>query len=408
MINIRVKFILFILVSILMIIGCTNKNSNLGFPGSDFNNYQITLLDSVFTSAYTYKDSIAAFPSNTKLIIGNYQNTESRIILRFTNLPRNVTLQEDPSLNFYINKRYNPQTMNIKIAQISDKIFTQNTATWTSYFENSNWDNPGGDYTDSLMTLHTKDFSVDSTNISFTIPKEIVQKWINENNIYTNYGLILIAEDANDTFVEFYASEAAPAVRPNLKLKYLNSNNEVKEDTRYATHDTFIHNKEETPLVLQPLIISNIPPRSVYLDFKLPYTAFTGIDFEEDLRKININQATLILSVNEDSTLFMNDRYMIGVGIPHTKPTEENLKQHFDITKMYLYATTNKAINNNKIEINITSIIQHFVSNFRENNGIYIINNQKNMDFSHIYIYGLDEANSELRPKINIKYTVLD
>jgi hypothetical protein len=403
------KLYIFVSILILFVIGCTNDNSNLGFPGSDINNHQTVLNDSIFIDMKTYQLDIDVFPDNAKLIVGNYDSTNVRSLIRFANLPTEISLIEDPILSLYLNHQHNSENLNLKIAKLENNIFMQNYATWEKFNETEEWTQPGGDFTDSLSFTIDFDSEVDTLKISFSLPKEIFQDWIDKNDIYTNYGLILYSEDTEDSFLDFYSSEAGIDLRPNVSLKYKDSTNEEITDIRNVTHDTFIHNQIDEELNSEELIISNIPPKCIYFTFDINHNDFDDLNSEEELQKININQAQLIFSINPETTLSY-DSFLIGMGIPYDLPDINNLSDSFDITNMWLFSSTIDYVNkeDNTLTINITPIIQHILSKNRPNNGIYLINNQKNMDFSHINVYGPDEDNVNLRPKINIKYSTLD
>lgn len=402
MINILKKITCsFILLSALFFIACTDKNSNIGFPGTNFTNYEITIPDSVFHNLYTYKDSLNAFTGNTKLILGNYNNTDTRILIRFINIPKNVTLNENPTISFSINKKHNPGIYNIKVAQIDEKIFMQNYATWEKFNETEYWTNPGGDFSEPFKQFEYNFTENDS--LIFEIDKEIAQDWI-DKDFLENYGLIIYTENIQDSFIEFYSTETL--IRPQIHLNYKKSDNTDLKESRNASFDTFIHNKSEEAFDSNSLFFSNLPPRSIFTEFNLPYQLFEGINSEADLQKININQAFLIFSVNNSNSLMMNNRFNIGLGIPFTKTTE--IQETFDYTEMWLYPATIDSLKNDKIFLNITGPIQQFVSKNRPNNGLCFINNHRNMDFSHLNIFHKDENDIQLRPKILIRYSVLN
>ncbi len=403
----NIKKIIYPIFFILILISCTNKNSNIGFPGSNIKNLQTVVDYTTFNNFSSYHLDIETFPSNSKIIVGNYKGIDSRILFKFTNLPTKINLIEDPVIKFFINHKYNPQNINLKIGLLENFVFDHNYANWTQYNNTDEWNTPGGDFTESSSLILDYDVVTDSTFFSFSIPKNIVQEWIDSNN--TNYGLIIYAYDTEDSFIDFYSSKAGIEVRPNISLKYNDSNNIEITDTRNVTQDTFIHNKQAEQLSINEMMISNIAPKSIYFSFDLNKDYFDEVNTDYDFRKININQAYLIFSIDPENTLSYGS-YLLGIGIPHTKPDINNLSSEFDINKMWLFSSTRDMVDyeTNTIKINITPIVQHIISNNRPNNGVYIINNQKNMDFSHIKLLGLDAEDENLKPVINIKYSILD
>ena len=405
MINIPKK-ILFILIGI-FIVSCTNRNSPIGFPGTSFESHEIVLEYPHFVNIYTFQDTMHNFPGNTKLILGNYNGADARVLMRFISWPRNartIELDEDPEITLFINRRHNPSTFDINVALIDTvkkNIFMENEATWTHFNNNTEWDIKGGDFHEP--PLRSREVNVETDTLRFTIDKSIVHRWMRVTDFRDNFGIIIYSENAKDSFIEFHSTESAPHLRPQIELKYALPNGNKETQVMRANFDTFIHNMQ--PELKDPfdLRISNIPPRSIYALFNLNYEKFKGVESKEELRLINVNQAFLIFTVDQKNTLMTNTRYSLEVAIPFSKPIE--VQRTFDFNNMWTYAPVADSLRAGRMYLNVTGPIQRIVSGGRENNGIVFRNRQRNQDFSHISLFGLEDE-LESRPKLLIRYSV--
>jgi len=417
----KVKTLIVLIVFLaIIVISCTNKSSPLGSPGTKTEYHQITLPDTIITRIYTYRDTIATYAKtsdflwrtfsersiNPKIIIGNFDNTKIRSLIRFTSLPIDTTFVS-ASITLHINYIHNTQDYQISIAPLQDVIFYDDYASWTQWGITSDrvWKNPGGDFNKEKLKIHNISLSDSIKTIELSIDREIVLEWISKG-WEKNFGLIIFAENVNESFIEFNSANSA-SLKPQINL-YYKKDNELENITRNALFSTFIHNKENDTIddISSGLYISNIAPRSIFMDlFNLEniYQLFPGIENQNDLSLVNIIQASLILSVKNDNTRLTNDKIYMNTAIPNESQNEP--QEIFDYSEMWHYARFRVGIDNDKININILGPIQQMISKNRPNNGICLVNNQRNMDFSSIEFYGKD-ASDHLRPVINIKYAV--
>jgi hypothetical protein len=391
----------------ILFIGCHNKNTDLGFPGSSFDNYDITFNEEVFDDIYTFEDNLSQFPNNQKLILGNYQGADIRMLMRFVNLPTNITLTEDPTISLIISRKRNPMPMEISVAGVGDKIFLQNFATWERYNDTALWTTPGGDIIDTTAVTSTFTNAEDETSVTIRLDRKLVQKWINDSNFLLNYGVIVSTSGISDSFVEFFSGKSGAGVRPTINLKFTNNATGTPDSlSRPVSYDTFIHSYLEHDLNPDILCIGNIYPTSVYAKVDLPYHVFDGVYEASCLQKVNIMQAQLILSVNESISLNTNPRFNISIGLPVESFLDRQTSFDYSAGSMYRYAATIDTLRAGKMYINITTPLQQIFSNNRQNNGFVLLNSYRNMDFSRLYIYNKDADNPELRPKLRIRYSV--
>jgi hypothetical protein len=407
----RKKLFFNIIIFIMILIGCSEQNSNVGFPGTSFVNGQTEITD--FEMIYTFADTLFVFGNNPKLLLGKKDNIDCRVLLRFTNLPNDPLFVNDENataqITLFINYKH-PKIINptIQVGLLQDKIFTRAHATWEKCNSTENWDIPGGDFL--YLSSFTENITTETDSINIDLNAQVVKDWI-ASGAEGNYGLILFSENMTDSFIEF--NSVLSTRRPRITLTYKDANDDDKSETRLAVWDTFIHNAQND-LNSNQLFISNIFPKSIYTHFELPIEKFQfpvndiGVDFS----RINITQAFLYLVVNEANTVFTNARYSITPALPRDDTVGE-VKPSFDLSKVYRYTTTTDSLRTfdkpgyKEMRINIAAPLNLIIKNLRPNHGLILINNQSNLDLSSINFYGLD-ATENLRPRIEIRYSVYD
>ena len=434
--NFKRRYILIVISMILMtlcFVGCQDKASNIGFSGTQFRNFEkeISLHDNFFNYS-VFRDQ--EYIRNQKLVLGEYNGMESRVLMRFTGLPRNAILAEDPiiALDLIWNKdnRINEEDLNIVVAPLKNNIFISTQANWFNLSDDRKWIMPGakGDYDTERAERFVFTFTeTDSTTItrSFKINKEIVQEWIDSETLpitnTKNFGLIIYTENAENHLVEFFTS---PDIRaPRMEMKFENRD-PITTRTRVVS---FIHNGIQNGDDTDRsdwFGFSNIRPKSIYINkLNLNYQHFENeIINPETFRKININKAYLIFNVIEEesqtqifSTDTITNRFSFNSGILRSvhegNPDGLNLswvdlvytqrKNNIDPFS----ATRDTKFEDNEIYFDITNPLQFIVSGILPNNGIAVINQNKNLDFTHVSLYGLDGEENK-RPRLKIYYSV--
>ena len=392
---------LFFLLSV-MIISCQNKSSPFGFPPSQTENEEIILYSNAFKTIYAYQDTISAYIGNQKLVLGNYQEINTRVLLRYVNLPLG-DLSKNPIIILHYNPLTvrNPQEYNIKVAPIVETVFMENYVTWERANDEDDWKTPGGDFGDLTEFKHVFSESDTLHTVKFEIDKEIVQKWISGGTFTDNLGIIFFTDDITDSFVEFYSTESPnPNLRPQIELFY---ENEEEPTFRYANYDAFIYDKKHESFDENDLVISNILPASIFTQLDLSFETHeetyskAGILNETDLKRININQAYIIFYVDDEKSMYKTSSFDINLDLA--------LGEEWDMSTTYsttLWRTIGLTTDN-EMRIIATRTLQEVISGYREQYGFVLRNNLSNMDFSHINL----STNPELEPKIIIRFSRL-
>ena len=428
------RYILIVITMILMtlcFVGCQDKASNIGFSGTQFQNFEKEIkLHDYFFNYSVFGDH--EYIRNQKLILGEYNGMESRVLLRFTGLPRNAILSDDPviSLDIIWNKdnRINENDLNIVVAPLKNNIFISTQANWFNLSDDRKWIEPGakGDYDTERAERFVFTFAeTDSVTItrSFTINKDIVQEWIDSEVLpiteTMNFGLIIYTENVENHLVEFYTSPDIRAPRMSMAFENRDPYTSRTRVVSFIHNGIHIENENERS---DWFGFSNIRPKSIYINkLNLNYQHFeNAIINSETFRKININKAYLVFNVIEDETqIFSTDtitnRFSFNSGILRSihdgNPDGLNLswvdliytqrKNNIDPFN----ATRDTKFEDNKIYFDITNPLQFIISEILPNNGIALINQNINLDFTHVSLYDLD-AEENKRPRIKIYYSV--
>ncbi|HPY96749.1 MAG TPA: DNRLRE domain-containing protein [Candidatus Cloacimonadota bacterium] len=395
-----------IIFSIFITISCSNKNSMVGFPGSKIDIYEITLPDSCFQISYTWGDSVNIFERNTKLVLGSYDNIESRVLVRFANFPKNPNDIKNASVSLSIYKN-NLNTDAEYSVHLLTKKWVDNQANWTKYSKSSNWDSNGGDFASEEIASFTINASR-ADSIGFSIPSSIITQWIEQDT--TNFGLIIKEKtrQRDSQFVEFYSTESYSTVlSPILKFDYTNDKGKELVYKNRSNADIFIHNAEDNLNVTDDVLsLWNITPRAIAMKINIPFELFaeadSSITSEDDLRLITINRADLILTKTEEIFPFTNEKNSVS-SYYLTVPLVD--QSYFTKENLLLAHSVVDTLKSNQLFVNITSPIQAYVSNIKPNNGLIIKSNYQNMDFSRINFYNINSVDISKRPKIKIRFS---
>ena len=426
------KYVIIVfLVFICIFTGCTNKNSPFGSPEANIIFNEIELSGSMIESIYTYRDSVESYMQtrnfasrnirilldyNHKIVLGNYEGIDIRALVRFDNVNVDTMFVSDAELSLFVHhiEHLGLQDFSIKIAPLSKQF--DNYATWEKYGEAGVdfWEQVGGDF--QLEEALSYTFStIDSTgsdidSITFGIDKDILKGWLSDNST-NSFGLILIADEVNEGFIEFYSrNNGVASLQPQLKV-FL----EEEDKSIHASFSVYIHDYSEdggSEYLRDGIYLSNIMPRSFFLELSSLdslYTLFPEISSARELKRINILQANLVLSINHDNTMMTNQQISVVPAIPDTTIYLTHPQDRFDYTKWYFYEriTVSYKDEDTTMSIKITDPMRALISGIRDNRGIGFVNLQRNMDFSHINFYGMNAEGSR-KPKIVIKYSYIN
>lgn len=412
--NIRLKKFGLIMMILLFIFGCTQKDNVVGTNGPEGPSPISTTIDSEdFTAKYSYEDSCAYSNSNT-LLLGNYQEETSYALLRFTSLPDSFYDISSVNISLEISKRNEFETVDnttLKLATVNDILWFEN-ATWWVSSDSTDWDGEHFsdlDYTD--LTLSEYGIICEEDSIYIELDTDILADWIDAED---NSGLVIYSESGG--FMELFSSEYGNDQNPVLTFDYKLAETDTvfTTETIETCYDCIVfetdavYNKWEDELK-----ISNIQPVNIFTKFEINDSIFVnGLpddyqiadnDTTLYLQRLTINKAELILNNNGVNAYPLSGStylypYLVTSDTVNTDPANLDipLLSLEDVDESYISSTTD-TLQTAQIAIDITSVIQNYVSDEIDNNGIVIRSINVNDDFIHT------EFDNE--PQINIIFT---
>ncbi len=411
--NIGIRLVGIIMIISLIMISCTQKDNIVGTDGSgNLTPLNVTIDQNSFTEMYSYEDSCAYSNSNT-MLVGKYEDETSYSLLRFTSLPDSFYEISNVRISLQIKDRHNfdiVDNMTLQLANINDIEWYENATWWTSS-DSTDWNNgehfSETDYTDYWPGVYEIECEGDSINIIFS-NSSILEEWINED---VNSGLVIYSY--TDGFLELYTSEYSNDKNPILTFEY----RETAEDTLITKtiqtcYDCMIYETDNNYEKWEnELKISNIQPINIYTKFDIMESIFTDVlpaDYviaDDDtilfLQRITINRAELILNNDGVNTYPLDGSislspYFVTSDTINTDITEIPLLTNDDIDDLYISSTTD-TLNSEQFIINITKVIQYYISGEYDNNGIVIKSLNVNDNFIH--------TEFDLEPEIRITFT---
>ena len=384
-----------ILVGLLtLFFGCTDKKNNIGFENQN-PPQEILFGDSIFVETngakfYSFEDSLKNYQSNDKLIVANYpkfeSNNEIRTLFRLITLPDTV-LSIDSEIEMtipIINSSQDFTASDLKFGKVSTN-WSETKATWFSAIDSTdtpNWNNPGGDFED----IDFEEVTVENDTVFVTIQEELLIEWINDIN--ANYGIIVYTQTP-DLIIEFNSSESINS--PRIKFTYTNKNEESVDFNKSFTYDTFIAETNDIFSIYQDrLILSNIQPIRSYLKFNLDKDYFNITDSTE-FKRITINKAELYFTRKTENEYFEQSTfsikpYLVSNVLEDTTDESEPMIADDDYEDLYNITSIDslKMSEPDLFKVDISKMVQSYISNNTENNGILLRSIYESKDLKYL------------------------
>ena len=379
------KFIsIMILVLLIFIVSCTQKNNYMGYD------QDVVIVSDTISNALTlersFTDTIGIYPSNSVMLVGNFNRVKTRSLMRFGTLPDTAWLDSTSfeSCEILFERKSQLETdINIHAYKL--------LIDWS--VGSTKWDSIGTyDYED-FPDIDPVVFTFDQDSLPQTIDTTIVSNWIMQDSL--NYGMLLDAPDAVDNFVEFYTFNSNDK-GPKLKIVAIGDET-GKKDTLLlgTTRDTFIGFDENMQKNYDPgkMIIANLPPSRLVLKVHVDsiYTQL-GISLDQ-LKKYSINLA----EVQIDSLIVENsyvDNDYISIIPYYVSDTQADECTYISTTPTSYFRKSDSLSS-----ITITTVLEGIIRGDLSNPYIALVSTQENKDYSFLEFF----ENST--PALRIIYT---
>ncbi len=419
----KLNGILVTLIFLAFFAGCSDTKNNVGIPS----NYKADTLrvysDSLFVYQYSLEDSVANFINSTKLIAGDYRNNNSVILMKFGVFPQDEFLIENSGaeLSLQIKQKENTDLSEIKFGLVKQN-WDSYQATWLKADNDNLWEASWDDITANLITDVQHTTTVTDSTVSFIFTKEtmqeIIDEWINydlDNEIIpAHYGFAVYLENSSDFYAEFYSRSTDKG--PKLTFDY-KSIEELREDEvlsyeRVAMSNTFINSKmpQNDGTLNHQLLLANIAPTLSVIKFdtdnlKESLKNQTGKDV--NIGMVTINKAELVLSLDETNSHFSEQSFGI-YSYYLLEEKEYELNQEIKSSDLGVLSPNYLATLNSDestVAINITSLVQAFISDIKTNNGIVLKSSKESFDNSFVRFHNQNAADAAKRPFLKLIYT---
>ncbi len=408
------KFQIIGLLLVLILVGaCTKKNNLTGTNWSDIN--ALSFQDNAAVeSGYTFPaDSLLSITNNKKnLLVGNWEGSTAMSILRFTNLPTETAIAGYHDIN----------SLNLEIILQRRNALQREPLTLNFYKVNSGWAvNPD--------TLSADDYSlipgtaklvpseiISGDTLTVSLPYSLIQNWQADAD---STGLNILIKAENEGFVELKLSTATVGSKLSFKYKETPSDEVYKDFERYATFNSYSFTHPEVEPSPGVWKLSNFAPQRMYVDLQPDFAMFKDENgatlLPEELKRVTINKAELVLYIKDDLPNYKNtSSYRVSAFLLKERPEDGAIIPTLDMQTPQFISVLESIVNtsSDSILINITPIIQAYISEktFSDDTvvtpqGIVIMSNYERKDFGEIEFYHPSTAPEDKEPYIRVKYT---
>ncbi len=412
--NIRITG--FILIMILVIIGCTNKSNLVGTGENEGPEPESVIIGSeYFSSFHSFEDSLKNFNTD-RTVIGNYEKygtvNQAVSLIKFTSLPDSFYAIEDANLILSIKNKHNFDIIDnttLKIGRIINENWYESTALWKEPTDSTSWS--GDDFSlfdgDDFELIPDLVMTLEEDSLVIDIPEYLIENWIDADTL--NFGLAFYTPDS-DCFLEINSSENGnDDLKPFITYEYMeaDTNTTFTTQTVYASHDiTIFYTDDEYAAFPGQLILSDIQPIKMFIKFEVPDSIFIPVEIEDPelyMQRLTINKAELILYNSENNqypaagTIYI-DPFIVTtdtVDLNYTDPYSPFMTSD-DYEDLFI-SSSSDSLGTEEFKIDITKILQKLTAGEYEKYGIMLKSIYECRDFMHLEF--------ETEPEIRIIFT---
>jgi len=323
---------------------------------------------------------IAKTGKSGNLLLGQFQGYETRILLKFGELPDTAQV-ETAQLVLFPHAIYGDTTaapLPISLHRITE-TWAEETAVW-------------GDVEGRFESEPLGSFElIPSTSAAdtFTIPASLVQEWIDHPE--QNHG-VLLKTRGSGFIKEYHSREGDQLNYPRLKLVYTKEG--VRDTSDYkASGDVFIVESQ-----------GDLRSDRLYVGNGIACRSLLRFDFSTLPEKTLINYASLCLRVDQENTLKRTDYTFIIQIFRVTTPDWDPGTIEVDSTSVISQSIKE----GDSLVVNIASFVQKWVSDRLdgwENYGMLLSSKTEGSDISRLAFFS-SEADIPLSPKLTLYYSL--
>ena len=371
---------LIITLSLLIINGCRSDKPIQGPDLADPDNrgkVRFTISTSDLEESFS---DIATTGRSIYLSLGSFKNIETRILLRFDNIPDSVTAATITLIPHAI-VGDSSGSFTATVHQILTD-WDEPTVT-DSNFVNMFEPNPIG----SAEVFPTVSKIVDSLSTTDTlrieIDAEVVNTWIDST---ANKGVLI--NFSNDGFIKEFFSRENASNRPQLEIQFA-ENGSALDTTLTVRADAYLVRSLADP-----------PPEPLYVGNAIRHQSVIEFDLTNIQREATINKAILKLNAQEENSLLKDDGILLEF-LRLKEPFEDHDSIRLDSSLVIRPISSFGGSDS----LNIQVFVQEWISERFENNGFIIRPQAPGRDVSRVAFYST-EIDTSLAPKLKIDFTL--
>ncbi len=390
--KIPIQYILIlILISTFFMSGCNNNPNDLGLNYISSDTLGTLILDSQKdTMNITNKNFLKYVntSSSFNMMVGNYQNYNSKALLRFNSITADFDSSSILSATLYL--RYNGYAFSDSNGITSFNIYKINsdydfdTVTYDQFSSSDIGTTLLGSYSG---TPH------DTVKIAIPFNNQTIKDWLESaadtNYTVKNYGIILVPNSNSNNIKAFYTYGSGDVNNiPTI----------VAIVTKYGVVDTLTFNTTKS-VSLNYAPTTLMTNDRIFLQNGVAFRDVMKFDLTKLSSKVIINQALITLSLDRANSFISNS---LG--------SDAKLLANMITDSV---ALTNDGINfysiqpdSNTYTINVTPIFQKWNYGVSPNFGILIRNIYDYTNLDKFVFYSGNYSDASKRPKLRIRYTI--
>jgi hypothetical protein len=333
--------------------------------------------------------------ASTELIVGSEGQSVMRSLLRFELLPEADSVLR-ATVKFRRSPNYSASTLEI-IAYSVTADWDEIIATWEisdkdSLGEEVSWNQPGGDFDPMEVGRFSFDSTGEDSLFEMDLDTELVKDWI-EGDVQNN-GIILVSslEGSDFTVASFVSRQSADGIgEPTIEVEYVTEDD--PDTTKLAeflvSNDVVLYGYEGSDRFEHPLL-GDIPAFRTILRFDFPGFDSTWTIIRADLN-VHLADTTHLHGDREVEAFAVLDSIWNG---PDTEVDNSIL------------ANTTVSPGDSILELNMTGMVQLWVSGDFDNNGIILRMGRSTDLFGFLGLHGSSASDPDRRPFLEIFYHV--
>jgi len=339
----------------------------------------------------TFKDTVSNSGSSALLLLGQFRNVATQILLKFDGIPDTVQITR--------------VTLVLTSSSIVSDGAAKNSFFATVHPATADWEERKVTYdsfgqafdpvpigTAEVLPVASRLVGVDSTindEVRFVFTDagvDLVRQWA-DTTTGNNFGVLVDFE--TPLFIKEFFSRGSLSNQPKLELNVLNG---TEQDTVIvsATEDAFIAKQ-----------LSDPPAGPLYVDNTFTHQTVLKFDLSRIPRESTINSASLKLHVDQQNSLLRETGTVFQL-IRLSKPFEPPGTFRKDSSFVAIALSVSKSTD--ELSIPVRSLLQGWVIDLFENHGFVIQSANPGGDVNRVAFHS-NATDPERAPKITVDFT---